>query len=109
MFSPALGSANFHCYVVADITDSLRDALGGYSFHDTPDRLGMVGYLRQPEAFVEVISYEKLLTDAKRRNAIFFDKIGITSVDPVEIAATEDADSENAETAEAEMEAVPPR
>jgi hypothetical protein len=105
-FSPALKSAAFHCYVVADITDSLRDALGGYAFHDTPDKLGMVGYLRQPEAFVEVISYEKLLADAKRRNAIFFDKIGITSVDPAEFTAVEDQDLEAPEEDVPEQDAA---
>ena len=107
-FSPGLKSAAFHCYVVADITDSLRDATGGYSFHDTPDKLGLVGYLRQPEAFVEILSYEKLLMDAKRRNAIFFDKVGITSVDPADFAATQtlDAEPDDAHAEEDETEFI---
>ena len=41
-----------------------------------------MGFLRNPDAYVEIISYAKLLSDAKRRNAIFFKQLGITNVDP---------------------------
>lgn len=82
VFSPKLKNAAFHCYVVADITDSLMNSLGGLAFHSTPDEQGLVGYLRNPDAFVEIISYSKLLTDAKMRNAIFFQKLGVTDIDP---------------------------
>lgn len=81
-FSPRLKTAAYHCYIVADLTETLRSALSGFPFNDTPDGLGMIGYLRNPDAFVEVISYAKLLSDAKKRNAIFFKKIGISDVDP---------------------------
>lgn len=84
-FSPKLKNAAFHCYIIADITDSLRAAFDGYAFHETPDGDGLIGYTRSPDAFVEVISYAKLLGDAKMRNAIFFDKLGLTNIDPAEI------------------------
>lgn len=102
-FSSTMKNAAFHCYIVADITDSLRDVISGYPFHDTPDKLGLVGYLRQPDAFVEVVSYEKLLMDAKRRNAIFFDKVGITDVDPTDLAAARNSAAESDE-AQPELE-----
>jgi hypothetical protein len=82
IFSPRLKSATFHCYVVADITDSLLDSCLGYSFNKTPDGEGLVGYLRSPDAFVEITSYAKLLSDAKMRNAIFFQKLGLTDLNP---------------------------
>ena len=82
VFSPRLKDAAFHCYVVADITNSLRESLDGLPFTDTPDGEGMIGYLRNPDAFVEVISYSKLLNDAKMRNAIFFQKLGVTDIEP---------------------------
>ena len=31
---------------------------------------------------MEIISYPKMLADAKMRNSIFFQKLGITNVDP---------------------------
>lgn len=84
VFSPRLKNAAFHCYVVADITETLLNSLGGLAFHSTPDEQGLVGYLRNPDAFVEIVSYSKLLSDAKMRNAIFFQKLGITDIDPKE-------------------------
>lgn len=80
--SPHLQNAAFHCYIVADLTDSLMEELGGYRFEKTPDGRGLVGYLTNPDAYVEIISYPKLLADAKMRNSIFFQKLGITNVDP---------------------------
>jgi hypothetical protein len=66
----------FHCYIVADITEGLRRRLQG-RFHQTPDGRGMFGYTYGPDAYVEVIPYDKLLTDAQTRNAIFFQKLGL--------------------------------
>jgi len=80
--SPHYKNATFHCYIVADLTDSLMEELGGYRFEKTPDGKGLVGYLTNPDAYVEIISYPKLLADAKMRNSIFFQKLGITNVDP---------------------------
>lgn len=82
ILSPHLQNAAFHCYIVADLTNSLMDELGGYRFEKTPDGMGLVGYLTNPDAYVEIISYPKLLADAKMRNSIFFKKLGITNVDP---------------------------
>ncbi len=74
----SIGSGTaFHGYIIADITPSLYASLRGMNFRETPDKSGMIGYLSNPEAFVEIISYEKLLNDAKLRNAVFFEKLGI--------------------------------
>jgi hypothetical protein len=66
----------FHCYIVADITDGLRRRLQG-RFHPTPDTRGLFGYTYSPDAYVEVIPYDKLLMDAQARNAVFFQKLGL--------------------------------
>lgn len=66
----------FHCYIVADITDGLRRRLQG-RFQNTPDGRGLFGYTFGPDAYVEVIPYDKLLADAQVRNAIFFQKLGL--------------------------------
>jgi hypothetical protein len=66
----------FHCYIVADITDGLRRRLRG-QFEPTPDGKGLFGYTRNPDTYTEVIPYDKLLTDAQARNAIFFEKLGL--------------------------------
>jgi hypothetical protein len=68
---------SFHCYIVADLTEGLRKRLRG-RFDPTPDSRGLFGYTREPDAYVEVIPYEKLIGDAQARNAIFFEKLGLS-------------------------------
>lgn len=41
----------------------------------TPDGMGYYGYQSERHAYFEVISYAKLLADAKKRNQILFDKL----------------------------------
>ena len=41
----------------------------------TPDNLGYYGFNEALNAYYEVISYTKLLGDAKKRNRILFDKL----------------------------------
>lgn len=68
----------FHCFIVADITAQLEDRVIG-RFQRTPDGAGYFGYQQNPAAFVEIIPYDKLLRDARLRNTIFFQKLGITN------------------------------
>jgi hypothetical protein len=67
----------FSCYIVADITEGLKKRLIG-RFDQTPDGKGLFGYTRNPDTYVEVIPYNKLFLDAQARNAIFFDKLGLS-------------------------------
>lgn len=69
-------NTSFHCYIVADVTAGLSKRLRG-RFDPTPDGKGLFGYTRNPDTYVEVIPYDKLLLDAQARNAIFFDKLGL--------------------------------
>ena len=68
----------FHCYIVADLTEGLQKRLRG-RFQPTPDGRGLFGYTTNPDAYVEVIPYAKLLLDAQARNAIFFEKLGLNN------------------------------
>jgi len=71
-------STAFHCYVVADITQTLEDRIIG-RFNHTPNGVGYFGYSADPPAFVEIVPYGKILADSKIRNAVFFKTLGITS------------------------------
>lgn len=75
--SQNLKNASFHCYLVADLTPSLLSCLQGRKFTDTPDGKGKIGYFSEPDGFVEIIPYDKLVNDAQMRNAIFLQKLGI--------------------------------
>ncbi|MCJ2138672.1 ATP-binding protein [Methylobacterium sp. E-066] len=71
-------STSFHCYVVADITPQLEERIIG-RFEKTPDGEGYFGYTTNPAAFVEIVPFGKVMQDARLRNAIFFQKLGITN------------------------------
>ena len=54
----------FYCYVICDITPTLREWARLFELQDTPDSLGFFGYKRAFNAYFEVISYSKLVVDA---------------------------------------------
>ena len=65
------------CYVICDITPSLRKTLDAFDATVMPDNQGYYGFQRHYSAYYEVIDYNKLLRDARKRNRIFFDKLNI--------------------------------
>jgi hypothetical protein len=77
VLNPNVRNAAFHCYIVADLTDGLRRRLRGHG-EPTPDGDGVFGYTSNPRVYFEVIPYAKMIRDAKARNAIFFQKLGLT-------------------------------
>lgn len=70
-------STQFYLYAVCDITDSLDKYAKRYGFHETPDKLGLYWYNDNANAYMEIISFNKLLNDAEKRNRVLFDKLGI--------------------------------
>ena len=68
-------NAAFYCYVIADITDSLATDAENAGLNRTPDGEGYFGYNAPRGAYIEVISYDKLVKDAKKRNQVLFDKL----------------------------------
>lgn len=70
-------SAPFYAYIICDITSRIERFCTIASYRKTPDGLGYYGYNDGLRTYVEVISYEKLLDDAKKRNRAFFDRLGV--------------------------------
>ncbi len=64
-------------YVISDITPTLKKVLRTIDAIPTPDNQGYYGFQKTYSAYYEVIDYNKLLNDAKKRNRIFFDKINL--------------------------------
>jgi len=46
-------------------------------YHQTIDGEGYYNTLSSGNGYVEIISYDKLINDAKRRNRVLFDKLGL--------------------------------
>lgn len=66
---------SFYCYVIGDLTQSMRDSAESRGLTETQDKEGYFGFNPTYGAYVEVISYDKLLKDAKQRNRALFDKL----------------------------------
>lgn len=68
----------FYGYVVCDLTPKVEAWLKREKdFKPMPDRLGWFQWMGNINLYVEVISWDKVLKDAKMRNQIFFQKLGI--------------------------------
>lgn len=64
-----------YAYVICDTTKAVEIIAENKGLLRTPDNLGYYGYNPALSAYVEIISYSKLLNDAKKRNKILFDKL----------------------------------
>jgi len=62
------------CYIISDITPTLKKVLKTDDAILTPDNQGYYGFHKTYAAYYEVIDYNKLLSDARKRNRIFFDR-----------------------------------
>jgi hypothetical protein len=64
-------------FVVADLTPKLRQVLIDFNSTMTPDKQGFYGYHANHKVYYEVMDYTKMLSDATKRNRIFFDKLNL--------------------------------
>ena len=65
----------FYCYIIGDLTGSMHESAIGAGLNVTQDKQGYFGYNPAIGAYIEIISYDKLLKDAKQRNRVLFDKL----------------------------------
>ncbi len=79
-------NAPFYLYIIADLTSKMVEDAELANLTRTPDNMGFFGYntVKDINAYVEIISYDKLVEDAKKRNRILFDKLFTPKVDNIE-------------------------
>lgn len=71
-------ATKYYLYAVCDITPSLLERIDGREdFTPTPDGRGYYDFNKKFNAYIEILSYDKILADAKKRNRVLFDKLGI--------------------------------
>ena len=73
------GSENIpgFCYVLCDLTPTVVQRCKIHDAIRTSDGLGYFFYNKTYGAYVEVISFDRLVQAAKERNKAFFDKLGL--------------------------------
>lgn len=70
-------NTQFYLYAICDIQKTLYPVLDFYDFTPMPDRMGYYRYNEKLNAYIEILSYPKIINDAQKRNKILFDKLGI--------------------------------
>lgn len=65
------------CYAICDLTPTIIRRCKHLGLTPTSDHLGYFGYNANYKAYIEVISFDRLLNAARERNRAFFDKLGL--------------------------------
>lgn len=74
---PNSGEIPGYCYVICDLTESIKSRCRMLDLTITSDHMGYFGFHREFKAYIEVISFDRLVQAAKERNRAFFDKLGL--------------------------------
>lgn len=68
----------FYAYIMCDLVPQIRKLAENADLTKTPDNRGYFGYNKSLATYVEIISFDKLVQDSKKRNKILFDKLLIS-------------------------------
>lgn len=68
------------CYVICDITPTVKERCEILDLQITSDKMGYFGFHKAYKCYIEVISYDRLYNMAKERNRAFFDKLGLPTL-----------------------------
>lgn len=74
---PHSGDIPGYCYAVCDLTPSMVNRCKMHGLTPTSDNMGYFGYNPNFKAYIEVMSFDRLVNAAKERNRAFFDKLGL--------------------------------
>ncbi|MGB5982986.1 MAG: hypothetical protein WBG46_12655 [Nonlabens sp.] len=67
----------FYAYIISDLTPKLRTLALKASFTAHPDNQGFFTYNSNYELYIEIISFDKMVKDSKKRNQILFEKLNL--------------------------------
>ncbi len=67
------------CYIIADLTPTMVSRCEYANLKPTHDGLAYFGFNDSTKAYIEVMSFERLVNAATERNRAFFDKLGLPS------------------------------
>ncbi|MFD9701503.1 ATP-binding protein [Lentzea sp. NPDC059081] len=76
---PESHEAPAFCYILADLTQTMIDRCEYANLRKTHDGMAYFGFNESAKAYIEVISFDRLVNAANERNRAFFDKLGLPS------------------------------
>lgn len=66
-----------YAYIVCDLTPNMRKFADDHNFTILPDNDGYFNFNRNYSLYIEIISFDKLLRDSKKRNKVLFEKLNL--------------------------------
>lgn len=69
-----------YAYIVCDLTSNMRKFAEDQNFTVLPDNDGYFNFNRNYSLYMEIISFDKLLRDSKKRNKVLFEKLNLPTV-----------------------------
>lgn len=67
----------FYCYLVCDINEKIKEYSENAQLEKTYDGLGYYGYNKSLRCVIDVMPFNQVLSNAKKRNKVLFNKLGI--------------------------------
>ncbi len=72
-----VGTIPFYAYILCSLTPRIKAIAMDHDFVKTPDNEGYFKYHQAQGCYIEIVSYDKILNDAKKRNRAFFERLQI--------------------------------
>lgn len=72
-----VNKVKFYCYIICDITKKIKGFANKANFVEMPDGNGYFLFSNAYNAYIEIISFNKVLQDCRKRNSILFKKLGL--------------------------------
>lgn len=66
-----------YAYIICDLTKRLKSYAKDAGFIRSPDNDGFFSFNQNYNMYVEILSFDKLLTNSKERNRVLFDKLNL--------------------------------
>ncbi|MDN3725122.1 ATP-binding protein [Aequorivita sp. SDUM287046] len=67
----------FYCYLICDINEKIIEYSENAQLEKTYDGLGYYGYNKSLKCVIDVMPFNQVLSNAKKRNKVLFNKLGI--------------------------------
>ncbi len=70
-------TTRFYCYAICDINDKIIEYAENNTWVKLKDNLGYYQFNQSLNSYTEILSFDEILSDVKKRHKIFFEKLGI--------------------------------
>ena len=70
-------ATKFYCYAICDINDNIHKFAENGNYSRLRGELGYYNYNTNLSAHTEILAFDKIISESKKRHKIFFEKLGL--------------------------------